>query len=141
MSANWSNYSCCTALISKISSSREYHVRTGLLTPTVEVNEANEMVVVTRRTLNRGDIIRDADVELQPIDPKAQRLQIATERRAVVGMEVLSPIREGQLINLSQLRKPRLVKRGELMRVRPRAAGVQITTTARATGWIKTAPY
>ena len=48
-------------------------------------------------------------------------------------MEVLSPIREGQLINLSQLRKPLLVKRGELIRVRARAAGVQITTTARAT--------
>ncbi|MDA1055558.1 MAG: flagellar basal body P-ring formation chaperone FlgA [Planctomycetota bacterium] len=102
----------------------------GLLTPTVK---ATEMVVVTRRTLNRGDIIRDADVELQPIDPKAPRFQVANERRAVVGMELLSPLREGQTINLSQLRKPLLVKRGEVIRVRARAAGVQVTTTARAT--------
>lgn len=105
-------------------------IAAGLVKPIVETTE---MVVVTRRALNRGDIIREADVELQPIDPKAQRLQIATERHAVVGMELLYAINEGQMINLSQLRKPLLIKRGEVIRVRARAAGVQITTTARAT--------
>ena len=105
-------------------------IATGLLTP---ATEPSEMVVVTRRKLNRGDIIRDADVELHPIDPKVTRLRGATERRAVVGMEVISPIREGQAITLQQLRKPLLVKRGEVVRVRARAAGVQVTTTARAT--------
>lgn len=101
----------------------------GLLTPEADVNE---MVVVTRRTLNRGDLVRDADVELQPRDPKAPKFQHATERHSVVGMEVLYPIREGQPILLNQLRKPQLVKRGELIRVRARAAGVQVTTTAKA---------
>ena len=91
------------------------------------------MVVVARRVLKRGDIIRDVDVELQPFDPKARRYQFATERRAVVGMEVLYTIREGQVIGLNQLRKPLLVKRGEVIRVRARAAGVQVTTTAKAT--------
>jgi len=105
-------------------------VAMGLLTPAVG---ATEMVVVTRRALNRGDIVRDADVELQPIDPKAKRLQLAAERQAVVGMEMLSPVREGQALALYQLRKPLLVKRGEVIRVRARAAGVQVTTTARAT--------
>jgi flagella basal body P-ring formation protein FlgA len=105
-------------------------IAAGLVKPVVETTE---MVVVTRRALNRGDVIRDADVELQPIDPKTQRLQIATERHAVVGMELLYAINEGQTINLSQLRKPLLIKRGEVIRVRARAAGVQITTTARAT--------
>ncbi|HUG71234.1 MAG TPA: flagellar basal body P-ring formation chaperone FlgA [Pirellulaceae bacterium] len=95
--------------------------------------ESNGMIVVARRTLNRGDIIRDVDVELQLNAPSAQPFQIATERRAVVGMEVLSPIREGQAINLTQLRKPLLVKRGEVIRVRAQAAGVQVMTTARAT--------
>lgn len=105
-------------------------IAAGLVKPVVETTE---MVVVTRRALNRGDVIRDADVELQPIDSKTQRLQIATERHAVVGMELLYAINEGQMINLSQLRKPLLIKRGEVIRVRARAAGVQITTTARAT--------
>lgn len=100
------------------------------LTSAVEVNG---IIVVSQRTLNRGDIIRDVDVELQPIDPLTQPFQIATERRAVVGMEVLSPIREGQAINVSQLRKPLLVKRGEVIRVRAQATGVQVITTARAT--------
>lgn len=95
--------------------------------------ESNGMIVVARRTLNRGDIIRDVDVELQPNAPSAQPFQIATERRAVVGMEVLSPIREGQAIHLTQLRKPLLVKRGEVIRVRAQAAGVQVMTTAKAT--------
>ncbi len=106
-------------------------IAAGLVKPVAETTEF--MVVVTRRALNRGDVIRDADIELQPIDPKAQRLQIATERQAVVGMEVLYSIQEGQTINLTQLRKPLMVKRGEVIRVRARAAGVQITTTARAT--------
>jgi flagella basal body P-ring formation protein FlgA len=105
-------------------------VPAGFLTSAAE---ASEMVVVTRRNLNRGDIIRDVDVELQPIDSKANRLQLAMERQAVVGMEVLSPIREGQSIALQQLRKPLLVKRREVIRVRARAAGVQVTTSARAT--------
>ncbi|MBC8355066.1 MAG: flagellar basal body P-ring formation protein FlgA [Planctomycetes bacterium] len=105
-------------------------VPTGLLTQT---DQPAEMVVVARRTLNRGDIVRDTDVELQTLDPKTRRFQLATERRAVVGMEVLTPIRAGQPIGLNQLRKPILVKRGEVIRVRARAAGVQVTTTARAT--------
>lgn len=105
-------------------------VATQMLTPAVT---ATEMVVVTRRALNRGDIIRDADIELQPSDPKAGRLPFATDRQSVVGMEIQYPIREGQPIALNQLRKPLLVKRGELIRVRARAAGVQVTTTARAT--------
>ncbi|HRX78971.1 MAG: flagellar basal body P-ring formation protein FlgA [Planctomycetaceae bacterium] len=104
-------------------------VTVGLQVP---ASETADMVVVTRRTLNRGDIIRDADVELQPRDPKNQSFQVATERHAVVGMELLYPIREGQTIILNQLRKPLMVKRGELIRVRARAAGVQVTTTAKA---------
>ena len=91
------------------------------------------MVVVTKRALNRGEIIRDADIELQPIDPKAKNSQFPMQRQAVVGMEVLTPIREGQAIARAQLRKPLLVKRGEVIRVRARAAGVQVTTTGRAT--------
>ncbi|MCA9123756.1 MAG: flagellar basal body P-ring formation protein FlgA [Planctomycetaceae bacterium] len=101
----------------------------GLQTSTIE---SSEMVVVTRRALNRGDLVRDADIELQPRDPKSVSYPQATERQDVVGMEVLYPIREGQPILLNQLRKPLLIKRGELIRVRARAAGVQVTTTAKA---------
>ncbi len=105
-------------------------VPTGLELPTAE---AEQQIVVARRTLNRGDIIRAADVTLEPADPKSRSTQFVTDSRAVVGMETLSPIREGQPLFLNQLRKPLLVKRGELIRVTARAAGVQVTTTAKAT--------
>lgn len=105
-------------------------VPAGLFTPAAD---AQEMIVVARRDLNRGDIVRETDVELQPVNPKVKGFQIAVEREAVVGMEILSPIREGQAIAIHQLRRPLLVKRGEIIRVRARAAGVQVTTTARAT--------
>ncbi len=105
-------------------------VPVGLQTPAAE---PLDMIVVARRDLNRGDIVRDADVELQPSDPKVKGFQLASDRQAVVGMEILSAVREGQSIALHQLRKPLLVKRGEIIRVRARAAGVQVTTTARAT--------
>ncbi len=96
-------------------------------------SEAQRMIVVARRSLNRGDIVREADVVLQPAGPKLRSTQIVTDSRDVVGLEALAPIREGQPMLLNQLRKPLLVKRGELIRVTARAAGVQVTTTAKAT--------
>lgn len=105
-------------------------VPAGLQLPAAE---PVEMIVVATRNLNRGDIIRDADVKLEVADPKLRTANVVADRRAVVGMEATYQVREGQPIVLNQLRKPLLVKRGELIRVRARAAGVQVTTTARAT--------
>lgn len=102
---------------------------TGLPSPAVAPQE----IVVARRALNRGDFVREADIELQPSDPKVRRSHLASQRELVVGMEVLSSIHEGEAIGMNQLRRPVLVKRGEVIRVRARAAGVQVTTTARAT--------
>ena len=105
-------------------------VKAQLQTPAVQ---PTEMIVVARRALNRGDVLREADVTLEPADPKMRIMNFATDKRQVVGMQAMYSVREGQPVVVSQLRKPLLVKRGELIRVRARAAGVQVITTAKAT--------
>jgi len=89
--------------------------------------------VVTVRALNRGDIVRIADVELRPLEETPLRGKAAIQLKDVVGREVLRPLASGQPIDERQLRRPLLVRRGQAVQVRAKAAGVVVTTTARAT--------
>jgi flagella basal body P-ring formation protein FlgA len=89
--------------------------------------------VVAVRLLQRGDIIRQADVKLQTIEKLPRGVSTAPQLDEVVGQEVLRGFAMGQPIDKRQLRKPLLVRRGEVIRVKARAAGVQVLTTARAT--------
>lgn len=94
---------------------------------------ASPKYVVALRPLNRGDIIRAADVEVRSFEEPPRRMKAATELKNVVGREVLRSIGSGQPIDEQQLRRPLLVRRGQVVQVQAKAAGVVVTTTARAT--------
>ena len=94
--------------------------------------------VVAGRTLERGEVIRPMDVELRVVPP--QQLPIAQRKREswaeslddVVGLEVTRPFQSGQALDVAALRRPLLVRRGEVVTVLARAEGVQVKTSARA---------
>lgn len=90
-------------------------------------------VLVARRNLRQGERIASDDVQLveQPLHEAAVPSPLTSIEEAL-GQEVQRPIRVGQALDRSYLRRPRLVKRGELVRVSARAGGIRIRTQGKA---------
>lgn len=89
-------------------------------------------VVVTTRSLPPGTIIRPADVNLQsglvPNNPE----ECFQSLEQVVGRETTRALPAGVVLQRQSVRAPLLVRRGEVVTVYSRAAGVRVRTTARA---------
>jgi flagella basal body P-ring formation protein FlgA len=93
--------------------------------------ERQDMVVVAVRPIAAGDFVRAADVELQSLSGGALATAVHSLTSAI-GKEATQPIRAGAAVLGAQLRSPLLVRRGELVSVRARAAGVVVRTYATA---------
>jgi flagella basal body P-ring formation protein FlgA len=93
--------------------------------------ERVEMVAFALRPIARGDYVRATDVALQPYTG-AISSQTATTLDVIVGKEAVQAIRAGAMIMTNQVRAPLLVRRGERVSVRARAAGVTVRTFATA---------
>ncbi len=90
------------------------------------------MVVTAIRPIRRGDIVQAADLQLLPAADHANVRDLIHRVEEVVGKEANRPIAAGQPVDVRAIRLPLLVRRGELVTVVARAAGVQVRTTARA---------
>lgn len=90
-----------------------------------------EMVIFAQRAIAAGDLVRATDVALRT-NSGTTPTQAATSLEAVVGKEATQAIRPGAIVMTSQLRAPFLVRRGERVSVRARAAGVKVSTYATA---------
>ncbi len=90
-------------------------------------------VVVASRLLARGTLIRPGDVELQHEAIRANLVGQFTSIEEVIGMETTQPISEGTLLLRGRsVRAPILVKRGDVVTVIARTAGIRVQTTGRA---------
>jgi flagella basal body P-ring formation protein FlgA len=88
--------------------------------------------VVTVHALARGAVIRDDDVEMQQT---AAAEGVAGALRSVeeaVGRETVRAVAAGKVLATDALRTPPWVRRGEVVTVYARTAGIQIRTAARA---------
>lgn len=91
-----------------------------------------DRIVVARRPLRRGEILQAADLELT-LPPLGSEPAGAIEQlEDAIGRETTHSIATGQALESAWLRKPLLVKRGEVVTVFARAANVQVRTNARA---------
>jgi flagella basal body P-ring formation protein FlgA len=94
-----------------------------------------DLIVVPRRPLRRGEIIQAADLDQQPLHPGAPlAAAVMTELADVVGRETTRSIATGQAIDPSWIRKPLMVRRGDVVTVLARSGNVQVRTSARAIG-------
>ena len=106
---------------------------------TKPASKPTESIVVAVRPLQRGAIVSAADVELRPQSGTSRRISAVRgstlfhQVDAVVGLEIMRSIRSDQPLEPRMLRRPLLVRRGDVIRVIARASGVTIKTTARAT--------
>jgi len=89
-------------------------------------------VVVTTKALGRGDVIRPTDVRLQPQPAGADKSEPLRTMEDVVGALAVQEIPAGTVLQRSLLCAPLLVRRGEMVTVYSRAAGIRIRLTARA---------
>lgn len=88
--------------------------------------------VAVARAVRRGEVLAATDLQRIRIPVSGKAIPLAYEFEEVVGRQTDRSYAAGQPIDVSQLRAPVLVHRGEMVTVYARAAGVQIRTTARA---------
>jgi len=94
-----------------------------------------EMAACAVRTIERGDFVRATDVVLRPVGGGVPPRAVAT-LEAAIGKEALQTIRTDSVVLSNQLRTPLVVRRGERVTVKAKAAGVVVRTygTAREDG-------
>ena len=91
------------------------------------------VVVVAKRAIAVGEILRPVDLEMKSISKKpSQTASAATTPEAVIGKEVTRAVAAGQPIDIRALRKQILVQRGEEIVVTAKAAGVRVQTSVTA---------
>jgi flagella basal body P-ring formation protein FlgA len=110
---------------------------TAYITPSTVIPTANEvagveLVPVAARALERGFLLRAADLEMRSA-PILQRNGIAPLKIAdLVGKELLRPLPAGQPIVRDFVQSPRLVNRNDKITIKAVAAGVVVSTIGKA---------
>jgi flagella basal body P-ring formation protein FlgA len=89
-------------------------------------------VVVAVKAVGRGDTLRSTDLKLQRAEAGADRAGAFHAIEDVVGTEATQAIAAGAILQASLVRSPVMVRRGEVVTVYSRAAGIRIRVTARA---------
>jgi flagella basal body P-ring formation protein FlgA len=90
------------------------------------------MTVIAVRSLPRGAIVHVSDVKLERGRDQNAGGDGFARLDDVVGKEVARSVAAGQLVHRDALRAPLVVKRGEVVTVYARQAGLVVRTTARA---------
>lgn len=101
--------------------------------PVTVVVTVPEMVVVAKRPFRRGEVIQASDVTLEMPPAGDSSVAVATHLEDVIGRETVRSVATGQPLESSWLRKPIMVRRGEVVTVFARAANLTVRTQARAT--------
>ena len=94
--------------------------------------KTSRSVVVAKRTLVAGSVIREADVELKMLESDLIEGGAFEEIQAVVGEKVGRRVQAGDTLGADDLVKATLVKRGDICTVVVRGKGFHIITKARA---------
>lgn len=93
---------------------------------------AGKSVVTVTRPIGRGDLITAADVQLVPGQSTEVEAAAFHSIDEVVGKEARQAISAGRPINRDAIRSPVVVRRGEVVTVYARSAGIRVRTVARA---------
>jgi len=95
------------------------------------VDVYNEVVVVVK-SVAPGNVIGPGDVRLVKVNQSDLSPYVATGLKQVIGLQARTSFRPGQRIHLSQVRSPRLIRRGEEVTIIVERGGLRITAPGRA---------
>ncbi len=90
-------------------------------------------VLVAARDLPRNQTIRESDLKLTDFTGVLRASKPTDQPSDVLGRETTRPIPAGQVIDVSQLQRPVLIRRNDTVTVLSRSAGVEVRTQAKAT--------
>lgn len=88
-------------------------------------------VVPTGRIMP-GDVINKDDLKVIWVESNLAQINNASSIDQVIGKTPKSPLADGKPINLNQLQKPLLVKRGQLITIFYKTPGMQLSVTGKA---------
>lgn len=97
-------------------------VRSGWIRAEVEVRVP---ALVLTRSAARGDALQSGDLELRPV---AWSRGLARQPAELVGAELVRPLAAGEPVRARDVRRPTLVRRGDLVSVVSRGAGWEVRT-------------
>lgn len=100
--------------------------------PVTAVVRLPEMVVVPKRPLRKGEVVRASDVELKMPQEGDDDIALATQVDDIVGRETLRSVATGQPIESAWVRKPIMVRRSEVVTVFARGANLTVRMQGRA---------
>lgn len=95
---------------------------------------ADTRVVVPSHDIARGDTIATADLVYGTIQSNSVFSGLATTMDDLNGMEARRSLRAGEVVRLSDVRKPVIVAKGSTVTMTFEAPGVTLTATGRAMG-------
>jgi flagella basal body P-ring formation protein FlgA len=93
---------------------------------------ARQPLVVAAVALARGAVVRETDVQVVQASAVTDAPDAAHALDDVVGKEAVRAIPAGAVVQSSMLRSPLVIRRGEIITVYARSAGIRVRTTARA---------
>jgi len=108
---------------------------TAFITPSTKLASSKqpagvELVPVATRALERGTILRAADLEMRPLATSTGRASLKIED--LVGQELLRAIPAGQQVVAEFAQSPRIVHRNGKVKIKAVAAGVVVTADGKA---------
>ncbi len=110
-----------------------YDTPQGGATVAVDAHVSLPPAVVTAvRSIRKGDIVQAADVGLDAELAEEGLKNVFHAAEEVVGREATRTIAAGRLIEQDDVRAPLLVRRGQVVTVHARAAGIRVRASARA---------
>lgn len=89
-------------------------------------------VVIAGRALSRGAVISPADVRLEPVSASDTSSDRFHRIEDVIGLEVATAVGAGRPLTQKAVRKPLLIRRGDVVTIFARAAGISVRVMARA---------
>jgi len=93
---------------------------------------AQQAIPVLVRPLARGSVIAEADLKLinQPLGSGANGM--ITDPQQIIGMELSRALDAGAIIRVKHLRKPKVIKRGQLVTLVSGANGLEVRIQGKA---------
>ncbi len=110
-------------------SSRGKTVESGVVQVRVESQEA---VVVARRTLPRGTVLRESDLVVEQRADEKVPDDAVSEVEAVIGQALTRSLAKGRPVTHGMVQTPPLVKRGQQVRLELRHGRLRIESLGRA---------
>ncbi len=89
-------------------------------------------IPVLTRALNRGEIIRERDVEWLEIRDDRNRRDVLTDLNRIIGQEARIALRQGASLRSSDLQRPILVPRNSIVTLSLKTPYMTLTTQGRA---------